>query len=115
MSIPRPDFLASLRAEVIWAARLDPDPPAMRFWGFGGIPSAGREVITYHERDMFDELGLGAVVLEARDAGRDPKYPSSAGGARVVSFREGWRDSNGRNGCSVFRRDGRERLTGWRE
>jgi hypothetical protein len=36
----------------------------MRFWGFGGIPSAGREVITYNERDMFDELGLGAAVLK---------------------------------------------------
>jgi len=61
----------------------------MRFWGFGGIPSAGREVITYNERDMFDELGLGRAVLKVRDAGRDPESPSSAGGSRVVSLARG--------------------------
>ena len=52
------------------------------FWGFGGIPSAGREVITYSEVDMSDELGLGAAVVEeeVRDTGRDLEFPSSAGG-----------------------------------
>jgi hypothetical protein len=43
----------------------------MRFWGFGGIPSAGREVITYNDGDMSD----GLVMVKVRERSKRSGVP----------------------------------------
>lgn len=84
---------------MIWVARLD---RIAAFWGFGGIPSAGREVITYNDGDMSDELGLGAAAVEeeARDTGRDLAFPSSAGGVFRAGAVMAGRAAVAASGCS---------------